>query len=146
MDALTIDALTAGTLRNLAVLHRSLEGYLEASPNQRALLLGRAFASQLGELRLTVQRIVDRMPQRALKRTVTLEKGAQDAVSLTVTDDSRALTTWLVSHLQLEHATYQSLLERGRPGPAKAAATELAALFLAQSKRIALEAHRFQDL
>ncbi len=146
MDALSIEAVTSTTLRHLEGLTQQLNDYLEASPNQRALLLGRAFASQLVELQQIVQRIVSRMPGRALKRTVTLEKGAQDALSLAVTDDSRALTTWLVSHLQLEHATYQSLLERGRPGPAKAAATELAALFLAQSKRIALEAHRFQDL
>lgn len=146
MDALTIKALTSTTLRHLAVLTRDLQVYLEGSPNQRALLLGQAFASQLAELEQTVQRIVSRMPGRALKRTVTLEEDAQGAVPLSITDDSRALTTWLVSHLQAEHTTYQYLVAHGRPGPAKAAVTELSALFLAQSKRIALEAHRFQDL
>ena len=58
----------------------------------------------------------------------------------------RNLTTWLVRHLQMEQTTYQSLLDHARPGPAKGTVTELSALFLAQSKRIALEAHRFQDL
>ncbi len=145
MDTQTIEAIASSTLRHLNKLTGELHSYLQASPNQRALLLGQAFASQMAELQQTVQRIVDRMPGRALKRVVRTDVEAP-LPALSTTDDSRSLTTWLVQHLQAEQAMYQHLLDHARLGPAKGALTELSALFLAQSKRIALEAHRFQDL
>ena len=146
METETMEVVTSSTLRHLHRLKTALNGYLQASPNERAMLLGQAFASQLTALEDTAQRIVARMPDRALRRTVRFEADAPQPVDLSDTDDSRALTTWLVSHLQREQAVYEHLLSHARLASGKAAATELAALFLAQSKRIALEAHRFQDL
>lgn len=146
MDTRSIEDITSATLKNLARVQAALAAYLNAAPNQRAQMLGSAFATQLDELAGTVQRIVHKLPRRGLRRMVRLEDPADLPPTLAETDDSRALTTWLVRHLQAEHLTYQYLADHARTGAATAAIRELAALFLAQSKRLALEAHRFQDL
>ncbi len=141
----TFDAILTATMRHLDALSADLAAYLGKRPNQRAELLGRAFAQQLDDLHSTVTRIVARAPTRALKRPLRVTD-TPAAGPLRPEDDSRALTAWLVGHLQAEHIAYQHHLDHSRLGPAKDAVSELAALFVAQSKRIALEAHRFQDL
>ena len=146
MEVQRIGAITTTTLHHLQSLTDTLQIYLADSPNERALLLGQAFAVQLADVQHIVARVIERLPARALQRSVRTDAMPALPAPLSSTDDSRALTTWLVQHLQTEHLRYQHLLQHARTGPAKNAVNELAALFLAQSKRIALEAHRFSDL
>jgi hypothetical protein len=109
-------------------------------------MLGRAYLQQLTELLNTVEKISTRQSNRALQRKVRLSDLPQGFDTLPQGADSVALTFWVLEQLNREADFYKALEAAGRLGAAQAAVTELAALFTAQSKRIAVEAHRFSDL
>ncbi len=118
----------------------------ERSHSDRVQLLSDAYRMQLEGVSETLQKIITRQSRRALSRRFGLPTMPLACEQLPLQADSQTLTLWLITQLNGEAAVYQALADNARLGPARSAIDELAALFPAQSRRIALEAHRFSDL
>lgn len=141
-----IEELHGATVGRLKHIVNGLTDLLDSDCSERIRLLGRAFLEQLKALSTTVENIGARQSSRALRRKVRIPELPQAFDGLPAGADSLALTFWVLAQLKLEADCYRALEGAGRLGPAQGAVTELAALFTAQSKRIAVEAHRFSDL
>lgn len=134
------------TIVRLKKIVIALDALLQSSPSDRIAMLAGAFLPQCKALLQTVENIRDRQSSRALARQLRMFAQATKISALPLDADSVALTFWLLAELNVEADTYAALEKTGKLGPSQAAVTEAAALFIAQSKRIALEAHRFADL
>lgn len=155
-DVVPFDTVTAHTLKRLNGLVDELEIQASAPANARVQLLASAYLRQMRELYSTVERIVTKVSDRALRRPLPLPSTlpppttpADHALEGAVDDstvDSTTLTAWLIAELNTAGTLFQHLADQRRLGPCSAAVTELAALFPAQSRRVAMEAHRFNDL
>lgn len=123
-----------------------LEEIIEHTDSDRSRMLASAFSSQHAELLLTIERIHARQSQRVLNRRLLLSATVGSVDKLAPTTDSRTLTHWVVVSLQRLSELFDQLLSRGRLGAAESAVDELHRLLIAHAKRLALEAHRFEDL
>jgi hypothetical protein len=85
-------------------------------------------------------------PPRSLSRKLHASGVPKQHEALPPNAGSAALTVWLLRELKAEADVNAELERGGRLGSARTGIAEPAALFVAQGKRIALEAHRFADL
>ncbi len=138
--------LLDNTQRYLEVMARVLAEIIEHTDSDRSRMLASTFASQHAELMHTIERIQSRQSQRALDRRLLLSATVATVDELAPTTDSRTLTHWVVVSLQHLSGRFEQLLSRGRLGAAESAVGELQRLLVAHAKRLALEAHRFEDL
>lgn len=123
-----------------------LEAIIERTDSDRSRMLASTFASQHAELMQTIARIHARQSKRALNRRLLLSTAVGAVDELAPSTDSRTLTHWVVVSLQRLSGLFDQLLSRGRLGAAESAVDELHRLLIAHAKRLALEAHRFEDL
>jgi hypothetical protein len=133
------------TVRMVESLEEALLIVADETRSPRVRLLVAALQNQLEEVRETVERIGEKQVPAASRRALIKPPEPPPMVLPPTLDDSRAVTGWLVAILN-------GLIERTRAlatqrlGRAASGVVELQQLLVAQSKRIAIEAHRFEDL
>lgn len=142
----SVEELFRQTIGHLKKVVAALTALQQAEPGERTALLVGAFLPQSEALLGTVENIARRQGSRTLTRKLRVANPPTQFEALPQSTDSLALTLWLIGELNHEADLYAALEKTGKLGSAKAGITELAALLVAQSKRFALEAHRFADL
>lgn len=140
--------LAAELAKTAACLHHlnALLASCAQTGNPRTRLLATTFVSQLAEVRGVLERIELKAKSSVLARRLLLEKPFVAPTLTNANQDSRALTLSIVNTFNAISVHYAQVLESCSNRAVQIIANELCNLFLAQSRRIAMEANRFEDL
>ena len=145
MQTLTLGDYLDETAATIEALQGALLNVADKTCSRRVELLVATLQSQTAELRETIERIGEKQAPAMLRRAVITPPAQKPIGMPSNLDDSRDVTGWLISALNVLIERTHALAKQ-RLGRATAGVGELHRLLIAQSKRIAIEAHRFEDL